>query len=299
VKQSHGFNIKRAKEITRMSLLRDNNRVRPAVRQLKVIGWISCLTVFAALSSAETYIIPHFPVGGGWSTRLVFSNIGPADVTADVTFYSQTGTIGAVTLEGRGTQSSEHLIISRNAVITLNADPTLRNAGPLDVTWAKVTTNGPLTVFVIFDSSTPTLVPTTIPATLITGSVGAQAVAAAMFFRFPLAAAGPLHFNLGIAIANPNSTATDFTVFLLNANGTINDSFQMTLQANSQTSFVVSDSLIFGNTIDITSELLFNGSIAICASQPVAVVPIGIEGGALYTIPVANDAFANAACPVL
>src|SRR6185436_2824369 len=114
-------------------------------------------------------------------------------------------------------------------------------------------------------------------ATLITNSVRTQTVATTMFFRFPLAAAGPLHFNLGIAIANPNSTATDFTVFLLNANGTINDSFQMTLQANSQTSFVVSDSLIFGSTIDITSELLFNGSITICASQAVTMVPIGIE----------------------
>jgi hypothetical protein len=184
-------------------------------------------------------------------------------------------------------------------VEVLNLDPTLRNAGPLAVTWAKVTTSGPLTIFVIFDSSTPTLVPTTIPATLITGSVGAQAVPAATSFRFPFAEAGPLHFNAGLAIANPNATATNFTIFLLNADGTINHSLQMSLQANSQTSFVLSDPTVFGNNVDSSSPLLFNGSIAICASQPVGVVPIGIEGGALYTIPVTNDVFTDAACPVL
>src|SRR5258706_1341166 len=151
-----------------MNLFKGNSWLRPdgsGVRRLKVIGLMSCLTVFAALSNAETYIIPHFPVGGGWSTRLIFANSGPADVTADVTFYSQTGAIGAVIFEGQqGTQSSEHLVIGRNQLETLNADPTLRNASPLDVTLAKVATNGPLTVFVIFNSSIPALVPTTVPA---------------------------------------------------------------------------------------------------------------------------------------
>jgi hypothetical protein len=280
-----------------MSLFQGNGSL---VRRLKVFGLMSCLTVFAALSQAETYIIPHIPVEGGWSTRLLFSNSGTAVVTADVTFFTQTGTSGSVTIEGQqGTQSSKHVIIGQNQVEVLNVDPTLRNAGPLAVTWAKVMTSGPLTVFVIFDSSTPTLVPTTIPATLITGSVGAQAVPAATSFRFPFAEAGPLHFNAGLAMANPNATATNFTILLLNADGTINHSLQMSLQANSQTSFVLSDPTVFGNNIDSSSPLLFNGSIAIYASQPIGVVPIGIEGGALYTIPVTNDVFTNAACPVL
>jgi len=286
-----------------MSLFQGNDRFQPAgsgVSRLRGIGLMTCLTVFAALAPAETYIIPHIPVGGGWSTRLLFSNSGATAVTADVTFYTTTGETGTVTLEGQqGTQSTKHVIVGQNQVELLNLDPTLRNAGPLVVTWAKVTTSGPLTIFVIFDSSTPTVVPTTIPATLITGSVGAQAVPTATSFRFPFAEAGPLHFNAGLAIANPNATATNFTIFLLNADGTINHSLQMSLQANSQTSFVLSDPTIFGNNIDSSSPLLFNGSIAICASQPVGVVPIGIEGGALFTIPVTNDTFANPACPLM
>lgn len=286
-----------------MTLFQGYDRFRStisAVSRLKGIGLVSCLTVFAALAPAETYIIPHIPVGGGWSTRLLFSDTGTANVTADVTFYTQTGTTGSVTFEGQqGLQTSEHLVIGQNQVQVLNLDPTLRNAGPLAITWAKVTTSGPLSVFVIFDSSTPTLTPTTIPATLITGSVAAQAMPAATSFRFPFAEAGSLHFNAGLAIANPNATATNFTIFLMNADGTINHSLQMSLQANSQTSFVLSDPTVFGNNIDSSSPLLFNGSIAICASQPIGVVAIGIEGGALYTIPVTNDVFTNAGCPAI
>jgi hypothetical protein len=265
------------------------------VGRLKVIGWMASLTVFVALSHAETYIIPHFPFGGGWSTRLVFSNSGSADVTADVTFFSATGTTGSVPLEGQqGAQTSQHLVIGKNQVETINADPTQRNAGPLQVMWAKVVTTGPLNILVLFDSSTPTSVPSNVPATLVTGSVGAAAEPAAMTFRFPIAAAGPLHYNIGLAVANPNATATNFTVYLLNADGSVNHALPMSLQANNQTSFVLTDPTIFGSSIDPNSTLLFDGSVAVCASQPVAVVPIGIEGGALYTIPVTNDA-----CPVL
>jgi len=272
-----------------MSLFNTKNWLRPAGMVL------SCMTVFAALSSAETYVIAHFPFGGGWSSRLVFANSGTADVTADVTFFTQAGATGAVPLEGQqGTQSSQHLVIGKNQVVTLNADPTQRNAGALQVMWGKVVTSGPLTVLTLFDSSTPTTVPTTEPATLVTGAVGAQSIAAATSFRFPVAISGPLHYNAGVAIANPNSTATNFTIFLMNADGTTNHSITMSLQANGQTSFVLTDSTIFGNNVDPNSPSLFNGSIAICATQPVGVVPIGIEGGALYTIPTTNDA-----CPVV
>ena len=95
-------------------------------------------------------------------------------------------------------------------------------------------------------------------------------------------------------MANSNGTAVNYTVFLLNADGTINHSLPMSLQANSQTSFLGSDPTIFGNNIDLSSPFVFNGSIAVCASQAVGLVPIGIEGGAMYTIPVTNDV-----CPVL
>jgi len=278
-----------------MRLLNISTRSRSAASGsgLKVIGLLLfCATALSAgaIIPAHTYIVAHFPLGGGWSTRLVFENGSAADVTADVSFFSQTGAVGGVPLEGQqGLQTGQHLVIGRGQVATLNADPTERNAGPLVVMWAKVTSSGPLNIVTLFDSSAPATVPTNVPATLITGAVAAQSAAAAPSFRFPISVGGPLFYNAGLAIANSNPTAVNFNVLLLNADGTISNSLAMSLQANSQTSFVVSDPLIFGDNIDLSSPFVFNGSIVVCASQAVGLVPIGIEGGALYTIPVTND----------
>ena len=191
-------------------------------------------------------------------------------------------------LEGLGPQSTQHLAVGKNQVKMLNVDPTQRNATTsVNVMWAKVTTTGPLNILSLFDSSVPTTVPSVVPATLVTGAVGAQSVATATSFRFPIAVNGPLHFNAGLAVSNPNASAVPFTVFLLNADGTTKDSIQKTLPANGQTSFVVSDPTVFGNNIDPSA--LFTGSIAVCSTQPLGLVTIGIEGGALYTISVTND----------
>lgn len=194
-----------------MRFFNSNSRSRSAVSGsgLKVIALVlfcvTALSAFGAVVPAQTYIIAHFPVGGGWSTRLVFENGSAVDVTADVSFFTQTGTVGSVPLEGQqGSQSTQHLVIGRGQTATLNADPTERNAGPLVVMWAKVTASGPLNILSLFDSSAPATVPTMVPATLITGAVGAQSTAAAMTFRFPISVGGPLIYNAGLAVANPN-----------------------------------------------------------------------------------------------
>ena len=274
-----------------MRLFKGNNQLRPeGLSNPKVVGVVVlCLTVFAALAQAETYIVAHIPFGGGWSTRLIFANSGATDVTADVAFFSSTtGQTGSVPLEGLGPQSTQHLAVGKNQSKWLNVDPTQRNATTsVNVMWAKVTTTGPLNILSLFDSSVPTTVPSVVPATLVTGAVGAQSVRTATSFRFPISVNGPLHFNAGMAISNPNAGAVGFTVHLLNADGTAKDSIQKTLPANGQTSFVVSEPSIFGNDFDAAT--LFTGQIAVCSTQPLGLVTIGIEGGALYTISVTND----------
>jgi len=263
---------------------------RFGVSNPKVAGVvILCLTVFAALAQAETYIVAHVPFGGGWSTRLFFANSGAADVTADVAFFTMTGTTGSVPLEGQGAQSTQHIAVGKNQVATINVDPTQRNATTsVNVMWATVTTNGPLNILSLFDSSVPTTVPSVVPATLVTGAVGAQSVATATSFRFPIAVNGPLHFNAGLAVSNPNASTVNYTVHLLNADGTTRDTAQKSLPAKGQTSFVVSDTTVFPNA-NFDPNTQFTGSIAVCATQPMGLVTIGIEGGALYTISVTND----------
>jgi hypothetical protein len=281
-----------------MRLFKANKKLQPegleigrfGVSNPKVVGLVVvCLTVFAALAQAETYIVAHVPFGGGWSTRLIFANSGSADVTADVAFFSSTtGQTGSVPLEGLGLQSAAHLAIGKNQTTSLNVDPTKRNATTsVNVMWATVTTTGPLNILSLFDSSVPTTVPSMVPATLVTGAVGAQSVQTATSFRFPISVNGPLHFNAGMAISNPNASSVGFTVHLLNADGTTRDTAQKTLPAKEQTSFVVTDPTIFPN--GNFPATLFTGSIAVCSTQPLGLVTIGIEGGALYTISVTND----------
>lgn len=90
-----------------------------------------------------------------------------------------------------------------------------------------------------------------------------------------------------MAVANPNNSNTNVTVKLLLADGTIKDTIQKNLPPNGQTSFVLTDGAVFGR--DLSSSALFNGSVAVCASQPVGLVAIGIEGGAFFTTAATND----------
>ncbi len=236
---------------------------------------------------SHAYTIAHFPFGGGYSTRIVLANSGTSDATVDIAFFSQTGVPALVPLEGQqGLQDTQHLQIKKNQVQVIDSDPSQRNSGPTTVTWATAKSTAPLNVFSLFDYA-PSTKPTTQPATAIRGAVGAQSTAAAKTFRFPVSLNGPLGYNAGIAVANPNSSNTTVTMKLLESDGTIKSTVTKTLPPKGQESFVVTDPAIFGHDID--SSKIFNGSLAVCANQAVGFVTIGVEGGAFFTISVTND----------
>lgn len=241
----------------------------------------------SSTTTSHTYTIAHFPYGGGFSTRVLLTNSGTSDATVDVSFLTQTGIPALVPLDGQqGKQTTQHFKIARNQTQVIDADPSERNAGPTTVTWATAVSSGSLNVFSLFDYA-PTSKPTTLPATAINGAVGSQSVVATKTFRFPVSINGPLGYHEGIAIANPNNSNTNVTFKLLLADGTIKDTIQKTLPPHGQTSFVLTDSAVFGH--DLSSSTLFNGSVAVCAAQPVGLVAIGVEGGAFFTTAVTND----------
>jgi hypothetical protein len=117
----------------------------------------------------------------------------------------------------------------------------------------------------------------------IAGAVGAQSTAPAKTFRFPVSVGGPLQYNFGVAIANPNKSKTTVTVKVLNADGSSKGQFQESLDPNAQTLFTLPSKVSF----DMST--LFNGSVAVCATQPVGLVTVGFEGGAFFTASVTND----------
>jgi hypothetical protein len=231
-------------------------------------------------SSAFQYVVAHFPFGGGFNTQVMFANSGSEAATVQVTFLNPAGASAAVPLAGKGLQSSQNLTIQPNDVEGLSGDPSKRNSQNLEVAWAMVGSSAPLNVFSLFDygPNPPT----------ISGAVGAQSTPAAKSFRLPImeknaGPGNPANYEVGLAIANPNSSTTTVTVKVLNSNGSVRGSFQEVLPAKNQTIFTLSSKMNFDSS-------LFAGSMAVCATEPIGLVTIGFEGGqAFFTTSVTND----------
>ena len=231
-------------------------------------------------SLAFQYIVAHFPLGGGYNTQVLFANSGTKAATVQVNFLNQAGASTGVPLSGKGVQSSQSFTLQPNDVHDISGDPSKRNSQALDVTWATVGSSAPLNVFSLFDfgPNPPN----------ISGAVGAQSTVAAKTFRLPImerneGAGNPNNYEVGLAIANPNSSATNVAVKVLNPDGSTKGSFEETLAAKNQAIFTLSSKLNFGSS-------LFTGSLAVCATQPIGLVTIGFEGGqAFFSTAVTND----------
>jgi hypothetical protein len=240
----------------------------------------SALAQASTTPLSHSYVIAHFPFGGGWNTRMMLANTGTSDATVDISFFQPGGAPALVPLQGQtGLQGSQHIKIAKNTVEIVGGDPAQRNTGSTEVAWATAKSNAPLNVFSLFDFGTST--------TSISGAVGAQSTDPAKTFRFPVSVNGPLKYNAGLAMANPNGSATNVTVKLLDANGKVKSSIVKNLPANGQTIFLLNDKSAFFDDLDPSA--LFNGSVAVCADHTVGLVAIGVEGGAFFTTSVTND----------
>jgi hypothetical protein len=233
-----------------------------------------------AASAPVSYVIAHFPYGGGWSSRvLVANNSSTTTATVDVTFYNQAGAGFSVPLEGQaGLQATQHLVIPPKQVKVFGAVLNQRTTGNLQVAWATANTTAPVNVFSLFDFGT---------STVIGGAVGAQATAPAKSFRFPVSVGGPLGYNAGMALANSSGTPTTVQVNVLNADGSLKGSFQETLQqGNQQTIFVLT-----AKGIAFNLSTVFDGTVVVCATQPIGLTTVGFEGGqAYFTTSTTNEA---------
>ena len=239
------------------------------------------LATETALASSATlsYTIAHFPYGGGLTTRLALANNGKASATVNITFFDNAGQPTSVPLEGIGLKGTESVTVGANQTKMIGSELSQR-ASAGQVAWATMTSTAPLNVFSLFDfgPNPPT----------INWAVGAQSTAPSKSFRFPVSIGGPVNYNAGMALSNPNGTQTVVTVKVLKADGTSLGSFQETLPKNGQTVFLLSPHA--GLNFDGTP---FNGSVAVCAPQAVGLVALGAEGDpkspGLFSISVTTD----------
>jgi hypothetical protein len=230
-----------------------------------------------ASSATFSYTVAHFPYGQGWSTRISTANGGITDATVNVKFFNSAGAPTSVPLEGeQGLQTGQQFVVHRNEVQVFGAELSQRNNPKLQVAWATVTSTAPVNVFSLFDYGPN-------PPAII-GAVGAQSTAPSKTFRFPVSVGGTLKYNAGMAISSPNA-GTTVTVKVLNADGSTKGTFTETLPTNGQTLFLLDSKVSFDKST------LFNGSVAVCATQPVGLVALGVEyaSSGLFTIAVTTD----------
>jgi hypothetical protein len=236
-----------------------------------------------ALASSATlsYTVAHFPYGGGLTTRIALTNSGSTSATVKFTFFDHTGLSTSVPLEGLGPKSTETVTVGANQTQVIGSELSQRTAAG-QVAWATMTSSAPLNVFSLFDFGPPST-----PQT-ITWAVGAQSTAPSKSFRFPVSIGGPVNYDAGMALSNPNGTPTVVTVKVMKSDGTQLGSFTENLGKNAQTVFLLSSQagLNFGST----PQTPFNGSVAVCAPQAVGLVALGAEGsGGLFSISVTTD----------
>jgi hypothetical protein len=207
------------------------------------------------------------------------TNSGKTNATVKFTFFDHSGLSTSVPLEGIGPKSTETLTVGANQTQVIGSELSQRTSAA-QVAWATMTSTAPLNVFSLFDFGPK-------PPT-INWAVGAQSTAPSKSFRFPVSIGGPVNYNAGMALSNPNGTPTVVTVKVLKSDGTQLGSFTESLGKNAQTVFLLSPhpGLDFGST----PQTPFNGSVAVCAPQAVGLVALGAEGsGGLFSISVTTD----------
>jgi Family of unknown function (DUF5719) len=261
---------------------------------MRIAGFlVIALLAFAVFSSAETYVVAHFPYGGGWGTRLLISNSSPTNsVSVEIDYFNQTGQTASVPLDS-GTGQVQTLTVPPNGTVTVSSDPAQRYVGsnPVVVNWATATTPAgqPVNILELFDFA-----PSSTSANLIGSAVGAASTAPGQAFRFPIVMNGTTRFTASMAIANPSAGTATITLSLLGSDGAVKATSPLTLQAKSQTAVSLPGIPAFAPFF--SGAGLFTGSLGVCSNVPIGFVALGAEqssavpnSNVLYSASVTTD----------
>ncbi|MBZ5676126.1 MAG: hypothetical protein LAP61_17935 [Acidobacteriia bacterium] len=264
---------------------------------MRIAGFlVIALLAFSVFSSAETYVVAHFPYGGGWGTRLLISNSSPTNaVSVELDYFNQAGQAASVPLDS-GTGQVQTVIVPPNGTFTISSDPAQRfGTNPVVTTWATATTAAgqPVNILELFDFA-----PSSTSANLIGSAVGAASTAPGQSFRFPIVVNGTTRYTASMAIANPSATAATITLNLLDNTGAVKATSTVPLQPKSQTAVNVPGIAAFAPFFSGTA--LFTGSVGVCSNVPIGFVALGAEqssavpsSNVLYSASVTTDYHCN------
>lgn len=222
---------------------------------------------------ADPTLIPHFAVGGGWTTQIVLVNPTDETISGTIQFLDQgTATMPAqpiiVTVDGQASSAFAYSILARSSC-------RLQTSGT-----EGMTRSGSVRVIPSANSGTPSAVSIfSFKRDGVTVTeAGVQALRAAPAFRLYAEAFGtlgqPRSTQTGIAIANPASMPVDVDFDFIALDGTATGiKGKVSIPANGQTALFLSQIAGF--------ELLsssFQGLLGISTASPAGIALIGLRG---------------------
>jgi hypothetical protein len=222
---------------------------------------------------SQTWIAPHLPVGEGWASRVTLTNLCQVQNRLKIEVFNQAGDpvpsfLGpSLALGPLGTAAFP--------------SPETDRFGPLDIRWARITSDAGLGVHVVLDSEP-------LPGATPTSAVGASWALPLTAFVMPVDFAATSRARdattAGLALANTTAGADEVVLKLFDSQGLIVvEETAITLPAQGQAAFLVSD--LPGWKAYFDSQVEFKGTLLVVASQPTAALGVGFDAGRAYALP--------------
>lgn len=215
-------------------------------------------------------VVPHIITGGGFVSKLTLINMSAAANSLDVKFYDQSGTL----------LSDQAVPLAANGMARISTAESDRFSASR-ISWAVINASQPAAANVFFelqDSSGRVL--------NTVGFNDAQLISAGTIpvqFYSSVPGGCPVGHTVGIAVANPGSTAAQVTFKLVDEAGEITTASPVTVPAGGQTAIDLSGFATFPQAL--TAGQNFLGLLSVKTSVPTAVLALGDDCGPFFATP--------------
>jgi hypothetical protein len=162
------------------------------------------------------------------------------------------------------------------------ADPESKRTLPLTINWFAIGSEGPVSASVLFDFQ-GAAAPTPVNYNTALGALASAPVTAFTALARVTTPGG----DLGLALANLNSSPNTVTIKLFDQRGNLAAQDTVTLGSFAQTAFDLTQDAAFQNILRNTSE--FDGTLEVTTSgptMPVASLVVGANLNQLFSLPV-------------
>jgi putative intracellular protease/amidase len=212
-------------------------------------------------------VVPHMVSGGGFVTRLTLMNLDTVNNNFDVQIEDQSGKL----------LQEQKITVAPGGSARVSTGEAAR-FGPSQVSWAIVSATAAAAVNSFFELEDGT--------GKVVNTIGFNNAVPVTDFTVPvefMPASGSVGRTVGIALANPSSTAATVTLKLVDSNANVIATTSVTLNANSQQAIDLSTIQAFQSALPSSD---FVGVLAVNSSVPVATIALGDDFGPFYSTPV-------------